>query len=138
MPGTATAQLPAALLPDDVLTAILVLAKRFSKQDRMAFRGHDSALQKVFQTLSEEFPNDLKPFVFSDSGPEPYSPVLSESISRLQLSGLVGRENPDYEVIFLRSSAERYFDEDLKRRFSPEDLDHLESLAERFWGLVQK
>jgi len=79
----------------------------------------------------------MEPFVFSDSGPEPYSPVLSESISRLQLSGLVGRENPDYEVLFLRQSAEQYFDQELRHRLSKQDLGQLQQLAQRFLQLVE-
>ncbi len=138
MTGTSTSEFPVALLPDDILAALLVLAKQVSKRDRLAFRGHDSALQKVFRNLIHEFPSaTMEPFVFSDSGPEPYSPVLSESISRLQLSGLVGRENPDYEVLFLRQSAEQYFDQELRHRLSKQDLGQLQQLAQRFLQLVE-
>ncbi len=138
MSHTVTAQARAPLLPDDILTAILALAKQSSSKERLAFRGHDYALQKVFRQLGQEYHNRLLgPFVFSDSGPEPYSPALSESISRLQLSGLVGRENPDYEVLFLRPAAERYFEQELRSRFSESEIRDLQQLAQRFWELVR-
>jgi hypothetical protein len=125
------------LLPDDILTALLALAKQKSGKERLAFRGHDSELQKSFRNLSDRCGNRLlEPFVFSDSGPEPYSPVLNESLSRLQLSGLVGRENPDYEVVFLRPSAETYFTQYLCHRFSNEELEMLNQTADCFLKLV--
>jgi hypothetical protein len=39
------------ILPDHLLAAILTLAKRESKQDRLAFRGHDFQLQGIFNDL---------------------------------------------------------------------------------------
>ncbi len=138
--GTATIK-PSreGLLPEDVLTAIFAMAKELSGEDRLAFRGHDPTLQKVFRTLAEELHSRaLDGFVFSDSGPEPYSPVLSESISRLQLSGLLGRENPDYEVVFLRRSADEYFNRELKPRLSDGEAKELSSLAQRFLQLVTR
>lgn len=125
------------LLPDDILTALLALAKQKSGKERLAFRGHDSDLQKSFRNLSSTCGNRLlEPFVFSNSGPEPYSPVLNECFSRLQLSGLVGRENPDYEVVFLRPSAETYFTEYLSHRFSKDEMEMLGQTADCFLKLV--
>src|SRR5208282_2972899 len=111
-----------AILPDHILSAVLTLAKRElernSKKDRLAFRSHDFQLQDIFNGLRKTGKYSiLDAFVFSDTGPEPYSPALSESVSRLQLSGLIGRENPDYEVVFLRPAADRFFDEVLKSEF---------------------
>lgn len=121
---------PARVLPDDVLSAILALAEQQSGEDRFAFRGHDFRLQQIFSELSKEFPVVSKYFVFSSTGPVPYSPILNESISRLQLSGLIGRENPDYEVLFLRPTAQKYFTQALKARLDPETIDQLSKVAE--------
>ncbi len=129
---------PSNLLPDDVLTAIFAVAKK-TTADRLAFRGHDSALQGIFRDIKEKLDSPLlKDFVFSDSGPEPYSPALSEAISRLQLCGLVGRENPDYEVVFLNRSAELYFEEELRNRLSAEELSHLDMIAQEFLKRIQR
>lgn len=131
---TATAP---AILPDHVLSAIFTLAKRKSGQQPFRFRGHDFQLQEIFSELSRsgDYPL-LSKFVFSNTGPEPYSPALSESVSRLQLSGLIGRENPDYEIVFLRPAAEKFFDNTLKPTLSPKDLEQLEKIAEQFLARV--
>lgn len=128
-----------SILPDDILAAILTLAKEASGQERLAFRGHDSELQRVFRKLVREYHHPLmEQFVFSKGGPEPYSPILNESISRLQLSGLVGRENPDYEMLFLRPSAERYFHDELEQRFTRAEIRNLKQVGRRLWQLVRK
>src|SRR6266700_16520 len=96
------------ILPDHILSAVLALAKQeLVKNDpsktRLAFRSHNFQFQEIFNELRQTDKYSLlDAFVFSDIGPEPYSPALNESVSRLQLSGLIGRENPDYEVVFLR------------------------------------
>jgi hypothetical protein len=117
------------ILPDHVLTAILTLAKRKSTKERFSFRAHDYQIQDLFARLSPEGYSVLKPFVFSDRGPEPYSPTLNESVARLQLSGLIGRENPDYAIVFLQPSAEAFYDEVLKPKFSEEELKEIEEIA---------
>lgn len=125
------------LLPDDILSAILVLAKRKSGSPRLAFRGHDYMLQNVFYELTQQLEGELlKVFVYSDSGPEPYSPVLNDSVSRLQLSGLIGRGNPDYEVVFLNQSAEKYYDEVLKDLLEESQIAQLEKIADAFLDSV--
>lgn len=128
-------------LPDHILAAVLTLAKRKlvekdPKRDRFAFRNYDFELQEVFSQLqkTKEYPI-LNAFVFADSGPEPYSPALEESVSRLQLSGLIGRENPDYEVVFLQSAADRFFDEVLSTEFATE-IEQLKKIASQFLDKV--
>ncbi len=123
--------IPTALLPDHVLSAVLTHAKRQAKRSRFAFRSHDYNLQGIFSTLVGQYPI-LSPFVFSDSAPEPFSPVLNDSVSRLQLSGLIGRENPDYEVVFLSPAAEAFYDKVLKGRLSSEQIVQLEEIAGKF------
>ena len=121
------------LLPDDILNAILVLAKKESGKERFAFRGHGYTLQDIFFKLAKERRGGLLDvFVYSESGPEPFCPVLNESLSRLQLSGLVGRENPDYEVLFLQPSSEVYYDKELSSRFETDQIDELKTIAELF------
>jgi len=128
-----------ALLPDDILTAILALAKQASGEERFYFPGRDSTLQRVFLKLAQECQSKfLDRFVFADSGPEPYSPILSESISRLQLSGFIGRENPDYDFVFLKSAAEQYFDQELRPQLSKADLLELQRVAKGFRQLAKE
>ncbi len=121
------------ILPDHILSAILTLAKRKGGGERFAFRGHDSTLQRVFREIQREgqFPT-LSRFVFSNAGPVPYSPVLTDAVSKLQLSGLIGRENPDYEVVFLMPAAERFFDQILFPQLSANEKSELELVAVEF------
>jgi hypothetical protein len=131
-----TAQL--AMLPDHVLSAVLVLAqkefaKNSSKNKRLAFRSHDYQLQEIFNDLRNTNKYSiLDAFVFSDSGPGPYSPALNESVSRLQLSGLIGRENPDYRVVFVQPAADRFYKEVLSNEFAPSEIDQLSDVASEF------
>ena len=126
---------PAVVLPDHILAAVLTIAKRESKAERLAFRGHDFYLQEIFSKMSGRY-SVLKPFVFSDNGPEPYSPALSESVSRLQLSGIIGRENPDYEIVFLRPAADRFYDEVLSSEFDAAQMRELTEIASEFLSHV--
>jgi len=125
------------VLADHILSAVLTLARReLDKKEpgrRLAFRSHDFHLQEIFNELRKtgNYPL-LKAFVFSDSGPEPYSPALNESVSRLQLSGLIGRENPDYAVVFLRPAADSFFDEVLSPEFSESQRQELTEIASEF------
>ena len=126
------------LLPDDVLTAILELARQEASIDRLAFRGHDEDLQRIFFDLSKDPRRGLlRNFVFSKSGPRAYSPALSDSVSKLQLAGLLGRQNPDYEILFTTPSATRFFNEVLSRRFSSDDIDQLREIAREFVSMVE-
>jgi hypothetical protein len=131
-----------AVLPDHVLSAVLALAeKQLSEQNcgpkRLAFRSHDFQLQEIFNDLRKKY-SILNAFVFSDSGPEPYSPILNESVSRLQLSGLIGRENPDYEVVFVRPAADRFFNEVLKKDLDSAEIEQLKKVASEFLERVEK
>ncbi|SRR5712691_2810530 len=130
-----------AILPDHILSAVLTLAKRElvekdKNKTRLAFRSHDFHLQEIFNDLQKKYPI-LSAFVFSDSGPEPYSPALNESVSRLQLSGLIGRENPDYEVVFLRPAADQFFDDVLKSEFDDSQRQQLAEIASQFLKQVR-
>ncbi len=108
------------VLPDDILTAILELARRESGKERLVFRGHDEDLQRIFFRLSRN--------------PE-YS-LLGEFVSKLQLAGLLGRQNPDYEVLYTTPSASRFYEEVLTTKFSREQVDQLSSIAKEFRSLV--
>jgi hypothetical protein len=127
------------ILPDHILAAVLTLAKKESKQKRFAFQSYDFQLQKVFSDLQKTKKYSLlDAFVFSDSGPEPYSPVLNESVSRLQLSGLIGRENPDYEVVFLQEAADQFYKEVLSFEFGAPEIQQLTEIASQFLRRVDR
>jgi len=126
-----------SLAPDDALSAILALATKQHGGGRFAFRAHDSELQEIFSDLAEEYDWLPKVFVFSNTGPRPFSPDLNDSIAKLQLAGLLGRENPDYQIIFLRPAAQGYFDKVLAPRLDKESVEQLERVASAFIAKVR-
>lgn len=127
-----------SVLPDHILSAVLTLAQREllrkdQSKTRLAFRSHDFLLQEIFFELQKTKKFEiLNAFVFSDSAPDPYSPALNESVSRLQLAGLIGRENPDYEVVFLRPAADQFYDKVLTSEFTEKDIRELTEVASQF------
>ena len=135
--GTVALSQEPEVLADDVLSAILVVAEE--KHGRqLRFRAYDSDLQDLFYRLRQESACPLlECFVFSDAGPVPYSPMLSDSISRLQLAGLLGHENPDYEVLFLTQSAKAYYDAELMTRFTQDERDELGRVGDLLLGRIK-
>ncbi len=129
-------QLRTTLQPDDVLGAVFALASQ--REGLHQFRAHDFNLQEVIHTLvsEEKYPLLVESFIFSDAGPKPFSPDLSEAMSRLQLSGLVGRENPEYITVLIKPAAKDYFEKVLRRVLSPEQIKELEKAADRFAQLM--
>lgn len=119
------------VLADDVLGAVLTLAARQCAK-RLEFRAHDSTLQGVFRDLAGRFEYLRRYFVFSDSGPEFYSPTLNESFARLQLAGLIGRQNPDYEIVFLRPAADDYYKHVLEPTLDEPTRTQLQEIATAF------
>jgi hypothetical protein len=126
------AALSRPVLPDDILSAVLTLAARHRGDPRFTFRAHDSIMQGVFRDLTGRFESLRAYFVFSDSGPEPYSPALNDAFARLQLAGLIGRQNPDYEYVFLRPAADEYYESELKPRLTPDLQAQLDEIAKAF------
>jgi len=63
--------------------------------------------------------------------------MLNEAVSRLQLSGLIGRENPDYQVLFLHDAADRYYHMVLEKRFNDVQKNELDQVAQEFLNYVK-
>jgi hypothetical protein len=128
---TSIASKPKRLLPDDILAAILATS------ELEQFRSHNIELQSVLCDLTSKHQDLLaKYFVFSDASPKPYSPALGDAISRLQLSGLIGRVNPDYKVILVKAAAKRYYEEIVKPNLTPNQVDELAQVGREFRDLI--
>jgi hypothetical protein len=50
---------------------------------------------------------------------------------------LIGRENPDYEVLFLRPAAEKFYEEALAGRLSDTDVAQLRGVATELLAKIQ-
>lgn len=125
-------------MPDDILSALLELARQEKGgNSALVFRGHDEDLQNVFYKLGQKYRSALlNTFVFSNSGPRPYSPILSDSVSKLQLAGLIGRQNPDYEFIFTTPATADYYQVVLSKRFTEDQKNELREIAHGLLELV--
>lgn len=78
----------------------------------------------------------MEPFVFSDSGPEPYCPILEESINHLVLGGCISRPFVnDWEVLILLPAGEDFFEKEGKKRFSDEELAEINDIAKYIYIL---
>lgn len=128
---TSIAPEPKRLLPDDILAAIL------AESHLPRFRSHNIELQSVVSDLTTRHHELLaKYFPFSNVGPRPYSPALGDAISRLQLSGLIGRVNPDYKVVLVKPAAKRYYEEFVKPSLSTDQTAELAKIGQEFKELV--
>ena len=120
------------LFPGDRLCAILVFAQRKLGRKSVAFKARDYDLQRIFYRIDRQTRRGSG-FVFSNSGPEPYSPQLEEDLTYLQFSGLTSRpdlQNP--EILVLKPYTEDYFDKVLTRRLGESKLKKLEKIAGLF------
>lgn len=124
----------------DIFLGILVnLSKKFvDPQKLLSLRCHGFRLQGIFSRLkmADQKYKVMEPFVFSDAGPEPYCPILQESVDHLVLGGCISRPFVnDWEVLVLLPAGEKFFEELGKQRFSPEELAEIEDIADYIYTL---
>lgn len=120
------------VFPGDRLCTVLVLAKRRLNSKDFSLKAHDYDLQRIFYRIDRQTRGKTG-FVFSNSGPVPYSPDLEEDITWLQFSGLTGR--PDLqspEILVLKPQGEAYFNEVLTKRMGKRGIERLERIAGLF------
>lgn len=81
------------VLASDILIAIFVNIKNLCEKKQLFIKIRTDELQLIINALLLTYPGELdylkKLFVFSNSGPIPYSPQLQEAVERLQLAGMI-------------------------------------------------
>lgn len=99
---------------EDILLALLVHATDRGTQPLTA---HGSDIQNAIYAMStnKQYASLLTGFVFSSSGPIPYSPAVEDALGRLSTSGMVYRENPRWERLRVTPAAVRFYDERLAK-----------------------
>ena len=119
---------------NDLLIAILEHVQR--NRGHRAFKGLLLGIeaQGMFYKLHQRYPI-LKPLMFSNSGPAPYSRELDEANSDLVVGGLVGSWNAFDSVI--RVNLSTYYSEYIEQMFTEEELNEIKKiaaeLAEKFY-----
>ncbi len=121
------------LASDDVLCSVMVLAKRQSGKDPFFVEANGPRLQEIFYEMSGSGHTVLEGFVFSPNGPVPYSPVLEESLNRLQFSGFVSRRDPkNPDNLYVNPPAEKYTDRFMALETSPDQREEFIRVADQF------
>lgn len=99
----------------DVLCVILALVRKKLNKD-LRFRNYE--LQRILSSN----PEAKELFVFSNSGPEPFSPELEEALNSLSVCGFLNRYDiQDPKKVVIRSLWLSYADR-ITKRMSERDL----------------
>lgn len=131
------------VFPEDVLAALLDYAARAREEpggpeaeEARHFKTYDFDLQEIFAELTSQYDVLNRYFLFTTSGPEPFSPALNNALSELQLGGVIARQNPEYQVLVLKRTGHEYVEEELQgvleEEFSDEDMAQLRQAAHDF------
>lgn len=115
----------------DFLCLMLVLAGQKSRTRTFSVRHID--FQRIFKNSTNLL---MKEVIFSDSGPEPFSPILDYSLSHLIFAGLTGCPDIQYpEQMFIKPAAFEYA-QVLRAKLSQTETREVEKLAEEFLSVV--
>ena len=110
-------------VPDDVVAGVL----SFLKVNLITGNA-----EPIHRTLSRLRANHavLQDFTFSSTTRYPFSRLLEEVLTRLQLARVIGMDNPDYDRYRINTSAKKIIqDEVVKRRFTEDERRQLEEIA---------
>ena len=113
------------LHPDMVIAGILSRVKRYR------FTGDAKRIHETFHELKKSFPELLGMFGFASGPAHIFSRALERSLARLQLSRIIGMENPDFETYLIKNAAKSYLSE-VFMRFGPTEQEVLEKMARIF------
>lgn len=117
---------------EDILIAFFGVAKKITQRNEFAVEKADYEFQDLIHKLKANYPQLLEPFVFSNKGPLPYSPILDDSLENLRASGLLQRRSMhEPRNLMLTRSGERYFSERLEQALHLEYAG-IEDLARDF------
>lgn len=108
-----------------------IIAGMFYYFDRPFFTGD---YKKIHETIFEargKF-DILKVFPFSEGEVFPFSRKLEEVLQRLELSRIIGMENPDFKRFIVKTQAKEYLKERILPLFDDEEKKQLEDLGKYF------
>lgn len=98
--------------------------------------GVSKRIHEAVYDLKRDYPAAFAEFVFSSSTSYPYSEQLASSLHSLQWCRLIGMENPDFRVYFVRDSVRGVFQEVVQPRLPEPILSDLAAASRRFWQRV--
>lgn len=116
--------------PSDIIVAIFVAASTKTeggRDGRCVFLAHNSALQREFWALQKKYRRGvLVNFLFSDSGPDPFSPNLDDAL----LVSLSRYDSGNAEPFMISSPMRTGYLNDIHELFAPEELREISAIAD--------
>lgn len=113
--------------PDDRLAIILY---HFPKTQ---FTTDYEPLHSSLSKIAKKHPKFFEEFYFHEGRTYPYSGMLEEIFFRLQNSGLLVCENPDYKTFVIKKKARRRMEKKIIPRFSARELKEAEKISGELW-----
>lgn len=110
----------------DVVCALL------TKGNLEAFTGDTAKIHKTFHAMRTDFPLLQRTMVFSDREVFPFSRELEEALLKLELSRIIGMENPDYDRYIVKSAGREFVEKYIVPLFSEEELRQIQEMASVF------
>jgi len=114
---------------DDVVAAIIALVP----QDRGdKFDANTKQLHETFRDLRDRYTILAGQLNFSEEDVFPFSRQLEEALATLELSRIIGMENPDYTSYLIKDEGRQFVKDRLLPLFAPEEKQQLEEMAGEF------
>lgn len=117
-------------LPDDIIAAMLYyVATTFEKR---YFSGDARLIHAPLAELKRKGNPLLQKFPFSENDIFPFSRVLEDVLTRLQISRIIGMENPDFERYEIKTAAQDYVEREIISRFDDSEKEEIKKIGEYF------
>lgn len=112
---------------DDVVAAIIALVPNGNR-----FEANTRQIHETFRDLREQYSILQGKLNFSQDDVFPFSRQLEEAFATLELSRIIGMENPDYTRYLIKDEGRRFVTAQLLPLFSDEEQQQLRAMAIEF------
>lgn len=130
MPQNDKATLDERFLPDDVVAGMLYFY--CAELDLNNFTGKKGKIHEAFFSMKQGHGDLLRRFNFTTDEKYPFSRMLEGVLSRLQLSRIIGMENPYFEKYEVKEKARVYLESIATKRFNEQERKELKEMAKAF------
>jgi hypothetical protein len=110
---------------DDIIAGMLILTGLSS------FTGKPLDIHRFIYDERRKY-TILNSFSFSQDDIHPFSRVLERVLSRLELSRIIGMENPDFDRFIIKPAGIDIIKNDILPLFAKDEIEQLTGIAEDF------
>lgn len=114
---------------DDIVAAIIALVP---PEQGDKFEANTRQIHETFHDLRERYSILRDRLNFSQEDVFPFSRQLEEALGTLELSRIIGMENPDYTRYLIKEDGRAFVKERLLPLFSDNERQQLEAMAAEF------